>query len=121
MSEIDGFDAERAPTLNEARKRIRGRNGPIALEVARRWSNPRKGCRVRGVVIVLKAVLVSNRLLTMPEWVAEFNRARVEAGQRRQQSPPPLDVPNRTRQAQIRRAEEYLNEKGVGRNTSNDP
>lgn len=71
------LDPKTAITMAEARALIRGRRGHIALEVLRRWSNPNRGCRIHGVQLVLPSLKVAGVLLTMREWVEQFERTRI--------------------------------------------
>jgi hypothetical protein len=73
------FDRQRALTLTQATKMMRGRKGHIHREIALRWANPRRGYRPtgpEGPVLLLPIVKVDGKPLTMPEWVRAFEEMR---------------------------------------------
>lgn len=113
--DLRGFDGTRAITMSQARKIIRGRKGDASVETVRRWASPHTGCRPAGPdgpLLVLPAVRLNGLLYTMAEWVEAFERARQELGRR----PVRERVSHRTprqRRAAHRRAEAYLDRKGV--------
>lgn len=70
---------------------LRGKGGkPPHVNVARRWANARRGWRVKvddGLRVAeyrlrLLVVKVGGELLTLPTWVAAFERARARLGVR---------------------------------------
>jgi len=69
---------KRAISLTEAAKLLRGRGGksPHVMTV-RRWADPKRGYRAGGSPVVLRAVKIGPDVVTLPEWVAEFEAARV--------------------------------------------
>lgn len=96
--DLGAFDMARAITMRAACKMLRGRvkrrvlHGQkilnvtrLSVDVARRWANRKRGWKVKlaalgGPVEIwtmyLPAVKVGGELLTMPEWVQAFERAR---------------------------------------------
>lgn len=106
----------RAIGLARACELLRGREGrPPALATVRGWARPGEGYRPRGwrgEPVVLRTVVVGRDYLTLPEWVAEFERERLRLGQLARQGPPA--APARKAQAMHRRAEAALDEAGVG-------
>ncbi len=117
MVEQVEYDEVRSITLDEARKLLRSRLGTPRIAIVRQWASV--GCRPRGKdgpVITLRAVWVCGRKRTMPEWVADFAKARAEAvGQK----PPERRKSarrrsSRSREAAQKRAERKLDEMGVG-------
>lgn len=72
------FDLAQALTMTQAAKLIRGRGGRRPhIDVIRRWCNPLKGCMVGERRAVLRSVRVGGEILTMPQWIEEFQQARV--------------------------------------------
>jgi hypothetical protein len=83
LGPLEEFDQDRAIDLKEARKLLRGRGGPASLEVVRRWTHPRHGCRPQGpdgLRVVLPAVKLAGCWFTMPSWAAAFEKARQRLG-----------------------------------------
>lgn len=77
--DLAAFDRQRALTLSEATKMMRGRKGHVHREIALRWANPRRGYRPSGPdgpVLLLPIVKVDGMRLTMPEWVRAFEEMR---------------------------------------------
>ena len=111
MTDLTSSQIERLMPLARAAERMRGRGGrPPNPRVVARWT--REGCRVGGQVIKLNAVLISGCLLTLSEWVEQFEQARAKAAlvSRR----PPLAEPApRSRRASQRAANAYLEKIGV--------
>ena len=73
------FDRQRAVTLTQAAKLMKGRKGHIHREVILRWANPRRGYRPsgpRGPTLILPIVKVEGLRLTMAEWVLAFEAMR---------------------------------------------
>lgn len=81
---MDAVDTKRLISLTEAAKLIRGKGGKRAhVASVRRWASPKRGYRPRGSLaapIVLRTVRIGPDVCTLPEWVEEFERARLEAG-----------------------------------------
>jgi hypothetical protein len=81
--EVQGIDLDRAISLNDARKLMRGRGGKRpALDTVRRWSNPRRGCYPLGKDgprLLLRTIKFNGEVLTTAEWVRDFERRRVMA------------------------------------------
>lgn len=81
MSEVV-FNLKNAINLSKARSMMRGKGGGSpSLDTVRRWGNRRCGCRpvgVNGPVIYLNVIRVNGEMLTMPEWVEEFERRRAD-------------------------------------------
>jgi hypothetical protein len=102
------FNIKDAITLEQARPLVLGRKGPVVIESLRNWC--KRGVRVDRSLLYFPAVQVNGQYYTMPDWVERFEEARREpAGQPRAKR---LEPPSRTRAAQIRRAEKYLEEQG---------
>jgi hypothetical protein len=73
------FDPAKALSLKAVRNRMTGRGGKRPhLDTLRRYVTV--GCRVRGQLIKLKAVHWAGEWLTMPEWLARFERERLLGG-----------------------------------------
>lgn len=109
------YDDARSVGLEEARRLMRGRSGPVALEVARRWAG--RGCRPagpEGPVLFLPAVKISHEWRTLPEWVRAFERKRLEL-ETCGVAPPPTARPERSRAAGHRHAERRLDALGCGK------
>src|SRR5581483_2545307 len=73
------FDRQRALTLTQAAKLMKGRKGHIHREVILRWANPRRGYRPfgpDGPTLILPVVRVEGMRLTMAAWVLAFEAAR---------------------------------------------
>jgi len=108
---MDAADVKRLISLTEAAKLIRGKGGKRPhVASMRRWANPKRGYRARGSLaapIVLRTVRIGPDVCTLPEWVEEFERARLQAGSVQCAYYPAL--PGR-RSA----ADEYLDRMGVG-------
>lgn len=107
-------DVKRCIGLKAAAALLRGRGGkPPSLDTVRRWANPRRGYRPRGNYagppLVLATCRLGNDLVTLPEWVEEFERRRFQMGTTRVM---PTRTP-RQAAAALRRAEEYLDAQGV--------
>lgn len=110
----DSFDAAKALDLEAARKLLRGRWGDLGWSTAHRWAT--HGCRPAGKdgpVLVLPTLLLSGRRLTMPEWVAKFERERARLGMAAQPDRARMPRPRRQREAAHKRAEERLRKAGV--------
>lgn len=109
------FNLTLAISLAIARTRMRGRGGKLpAIQTVRRWANPKRGCRPageHGPLIVLRTVKFSGEILTMPEWVAEFEAERVRLGTREN---PPLPRTSKERRRADEAAERRLNNARVG-------
>lgn len=85
LGELAPYDDATSLDMTGARALLRGRYGSAALEVVRRYANPRRGCRPMGPdgpMIVLPAVKSGGRLRTMRQWCEAFTRAVVEATRR---------------------------------------
>lgn len=106
------FDLATAIELTEAAPLLRGRSGNPHPDVLRRWANPKCGCQVGTLQLVLPTVKVGGRLLTMRRWVEAFERMRARLGQRSPVASLPR-TPKRRAAAQ-RRAEEELKRAGIG-------
>lgn len=90
---------------------MRGRSGnPPHPATVRRWIT--EGYQPPdGEPIYLEAILVSGGWVTLPEWVAEFESARLEAGRRAQ---PRRKIPtNRSARKAHRLAERELDRAGI--------
>lgn len=77
------FDRQRAITLTQATKLMKGRKGHLHREIVMRWANPRRGFRPGcpgGPILVLPIVRIDGMRLTMPEWVAAFEDMRKRLG-----------------------------------------
>ncbi len=74
---LDDFDATKALNISDVAKLIRGRRGNISNVVARRWASPQVGCVCGDVTLVLPTLKIGGVLLSMPQWVAAFQAARV--------------------------------------------
>ena len=102
--------------LADAARLLRGREGqPPNVATVRGWARPGEGYRPRGwagEAVVLRTVVVGRDYLTLPEWVAEFERGRLRVGQLVRQRP--AATPARKAQAMHRRAEAALDRAGVG-------
>jgi hypothetical protein len=73
------FDRERALSLTQATKLMKGRKGHLHREIAARWANPRRGYRPagpEGPVLILPCIRMDGQRLTMPEWIAAFEAMR---------------------------------------------
>ncbi len=87
-------------------------------QTMRNWASV--GYRPRGwdgAPVVLKTVRLGIDLVTTPEWVAEFDKARWEMGEqiRRaelERKAAPHSMPMRTRRASQKRAAQYLDQAG---------
>lgn len=81
---LDTADVKRLISLTEAAKLIRGKGGKRAhVASVRRWADPKRGYRPRGSLaapVVLRTVRIGPDVCTLPEWVEEFERARLAAG-----------------------------------------
>lgn len=112
----DPIDISRAIGLTEAAKLMRGRGGKSpSVETIRRWANPKKGCwpaGKEGPQLLLRTVRYNGELVTLPEWVQEFERLRVALGLREPLPPSERPRPMRSRMAAHRRAEEALDRMG---------
>lgn len=109
------IDLNKAIGMAKAAQQMRGKGGRlgVAVDTARRWANPLKGCDLGGGhVAVLRTVRWCGELLTLPEWVEDFERERASrlvvvascVANRR---------PERTRRAAHRRAVAELERMGV--------
>lgn len=77
--DVSSFDRQRAVTLTQATKLMKGRKGHVHREVVQRWANPRRGYRPdgpNGPTLVLPIVKIDGVRLTMPEWVLAFEAMR---------------------------------------------
>jgi hypothetical protein len=109
--ELTASQLKRLISLAEATGLIRGRGGPASIRTLRKWSNPSQGYRAHnGSVIVLRTIKVSGDLVTLEEWCEEFERARVRAGKRQ---PGVQSRPRKQREAEQRRAKDWLDAHGV--------
>lgn len=116
---VTEFTMSRAIGLTDAARLMRGRRGKNpAVETVRRWANPARGCYPSGQSgpqLVLRTHRVNGELLTLREWVEEFERARAALGAR------PVVVKLETerkgpkRQRAHDRAEAALDRQGVPR------
>src|SRR5688572_4306519 len=107
----DDYDPADLIPLREAARLLRGRGGKApSLSTLRRWANVREGYKrpgYDGPPVLLRTVRLGQDVLTHPDWVAAFERERLAAGR-----PAPAELarifprPERTRLADIRRAEE---------------
>lgn len=81
------FDLSRAIGLTAASKLMHGKGGRrLSVEAVRRWCNPKCGCRPAGKdgpVLFLKTHKTNGEILTMPEWVEDFERERARLSERR--------------------------------------
>lgn len=100
--------------LSAAAGGMRGRGGkPASLDSVRRWADPARGYRPRGYTgpaLVLATSRLGGDVVTLPEWVAEFEAARFALGTTR--VVPRLPAGRRELLSQ-RKAEEYLDAQGV--------
>jgi len=115
------IDLDRAIGLSEAACMMRGRAGKKGVHVssARRWADPSRGCPLAdGSRVVLATVKYGSALLTTPEWVEAFERARARAARPKAA---PLGRPPRSRAAGHRQAEAYLDARGIGRRQAAAP
>lgn len=114
MKENETLDTMKLISLRAACQLLRGRSGrPPNVGTVRRWARHHEGCRplgASGPVVVLRTVRMNGDILTLPEWVAAFERERLEIGT---QGEAPKIVAGRTRAASIRRAEAALDKAGV--------
>lgn len=80
-----------------------------------RWASPKRGyrCRRTGVCVVLQTVPLGNETLTTRKWVEAFRQAQLRAGEVEQKK---KEVTSRSRKASQRRATEFLDRQGVGKN-----
>src|SRR5438132_6781778 len=77
--DLGTFDRQRAVSLTQATKLMKGRKGHLHREVVLRWANPRRGYRPAGPdgpVLILPIVKIDGLKLTMPEWVLAFEAMR---------------------------------------------
>lgn len=75
------IDLAKAIGLRQAQQILRGRSGrPPCLDTVRRWVT--QGSSVRGQKVILRSVLLGGERLTTPEWVEEFQRARLRGGRK---------------------------------------
>ena len=76
---LNPAEVKRAISLTEAAKMLRGRGGKAPhLTTVRRWADPKRGFRSGGgPVVVLRAVKIGCDVVTLPEWVEEFQAARI--------------------------------------------
>jgi hypothetical protein len=88
MKTPEPFPLGQAIGLSEAARLVRGRGGrPACVETLRRWANPKRGCRPAGKCgpkLVLKTHKLNNEILTLPQWVREFEQDRAADGERGQ-------------------------------------
>lgn len=112
------FDLARAIDMIDAAKLVRGRGGRrINVQTVRRFANPKRGCKPLGSDgpwLVLPTVWHSGSRLTMPEWVAVFEAARIAAGRGAIRSRTPGRTGRQETAAQ-RRAKAELERQGFGR------
>lgn len=115
VEELSADQMGRLIGLADAAKLLRGRDGqPPNVATVRGWARPEEGYRPRcwkGEPVVLRTVVVGRDYLTLPEWVAEFERGRLRVGQLARQRPPA--APARKAKAMHRRAEAALDKAGV--------
>ncbi len=101
--------------LAEATMMLRGREGrPPNVATVRGWARPGEGYRPRawkGEPVILRTVVVGRDYLTLPEWIAEFERERLRIGQLARQRPPAVTA--RKARALHRRAAKALDQSGV--------
>ncbi len=103
----------RALSLAEAAALLRGRGGKRpSLCTVRRWANPRRGCKVPGrpEPVILTTVRCGQDVLTLPEWVEAFSRARVSS---RPAQPPAVERPPLARSVAARAAAARLDRAGI--------
>jgi hypothetical protein len=108
------YDSATSIDLAQARLMIRGRKGPAALEVVRKYIT--HGSRIGDQVVLLRAVKISGTFLTMPGWVAAFEAKRFELSERLGAVPP---LPRATytcrgRAADQKMAARVLDRLGIG-------
>lgn len=73
------FDPRTALTIAQAAGKMRGRAGRPHVETVARWI--KKGCRLpSGETVKLRAVKWGGSWLLMPEWIEDFERARLLGG-----------------------------------------
>ncbi len=109
------IDLDKTITLATAAELLatRGERRPC-LETLRRWANPKRGCRVNGVRLVLCTVRVGRDLLTTAEWVKAFDAERLRAGLRSEVPEATLPrSPSKRRQGH-ERATRTLEAAGIG-------
>lgn len=80
----DHIDHARLITLSAASHLLRGRRGKSpSLWSMRRWCNPKRGWTgPDGNRIFLRSVKVGGEILLLPEWIEDFEQARIAAGTR---------------------------------------
>lgn len=107
------FDLSRAIGLAAAAREMRGRYGRApSIKTVYRWADPARGYSAAGTPVVLETRRVNGELLTMPEWVEEFEQRRGELGARR----PAATLPRTSKQRvkAVERADASLDEARVG-------
>lgn len=111
------FDLNRAIGLAKASHQMRGKGGKSpSVETVRRWANPKVGCYPagkEGVLLVLQTHKLNGEILTMPEWVADFEAARVKLSARQVAAPAPRQRSSKKRARDIARAEARLDRAGI--------
>jgi hypothetical protein len=102
------FDVKKAITLEQARPLVLGRKGPVVIESLRNWC--KRGVRIDKAILFFPSVRLNNQHFTMPEWVERFEEARREPSARPLAKR--LEPPSRTRTAQLKKVERYLQQQG---------
>ncbi len=77
--DLSSFDRQRAVSLTQATKLMKGRKGHLHREIVLRWANPRRGYRPAGPdgpVLLFPFVKFDGIRLTMPEWIQAFEEMR---------------------------------------------
>lgn len=98
--------------LPEAAKLLRGARGkPASADVVRRWITV--GVRIPGSQerLRLRASLVGGEWLTLPQWIREFERKRLELGEYK--PPERIERPARERKAAVKHAQKQLERHGI--------
>jgi len=85
--EPSAHQLKRALSLAQAAQRVRGRGGkPASYKSILRWINPDIGYRSReapGRAVVLQTFRLGSEVLTLPEWIDQFETERLTLGLRR--------------------------------------
>jgi hypothetical protein len=102
------FNIKDAITLEQARPLVLGRKGPVVIESLRNWC--KRGIRIDKALLFFPSVKLNNKHFTMREWVERFEEARREPSARPLAKR--LEPASRTRTAQLKRVERYLQQQG---------
>jgi hypothetical protein len=117
VPELSPADISRLIGLTAARAMLRGRGGKSpSLETLRRWANPRRGWKAPfpdAPRVILRTVRLNGELLTLPQWVEEFERERLRWGVR-SPWPPPAGRPEKRRARDQERDLAFLAANGIG-------